>query len=174
MIMVITQDKTWFLCAESQREAEEWAQKLCETLEAAAKGANIHGKNHLGRRRRLSSHVTAATIKEIQSRDQATRIDEFLEIYFRSTAEDIRIQASRGAFSWSCMRNISWRLWLGTLPVNLSFQSWIDATRTSRLRYEELNTRFKIDSAEMEAYFEVTPLRQFILTFTTNVNACHT
>ncbi|OQR93818.1 hypothetical protein ACHHYP_02253 [Achlya hypogyna] len=132
---VITYEQTWYLCAESQRDAEDWADAICGALEAAAMGST-------GRRRRLSSHVTASTVKEIQTRDIFTRVDEFVEIYVRSSAHDIHRQATRGAFSWSCLRNLTWRLWLGALPADSPFGSWVPATLAARAEYARLQAKY--------------------------------
>ncbi|KAF0684647.1 Aste57867_23367 [Aphanomyces stellatus] len=148
---VITQEHTWYLCAESHQEAEEWADKICGTLEAAATGTSLQPLHDStqnagsGRRRRLSSHVTAATVKEIQARDGATRVDEFLEVYLRSTEDEIRNQAARGAFSWSCMRSITWRIWLGVLPHDAPLGLWQGLVKEHRDRYEALRTSYALD-----------------------------
>ncbi|CAK4662155.1 hypothetical protein LEN26_006527 [Aphanomyces euteiches] len=153
---VITAEHTWYLCADTQREAEEWVDMICSTLESAATSTTstpttLNDDSSLLRRRRLSSHVTASNVKEIQSRDGATRIDEFIDIYIRSEAMDIRTQASRGAFSWSSLRSITWRVWLGCLPPTLSFGEWSAVTQCNRRRYDELCAAYPLD---LDALFD--------------------
>ncbi|KDO19297.1 hypothetical protein SPRG_15236 [Saprolegnia parasitica CBS 223.65] len=160
---VITLEQTWYLCAESQREAEEWADTICGALEAAA-GRSPSSTPLTSRRRRLSSHVTASTVKEIQTRDVWTRVDEFVEIYVRSNHHDIHRQATRGAFSWSCLRNLTWRLWLGVLPQAASFEAWVPTTQVARVRYAQLQDRYAFelpsgidDDSEDPCFYEAVP-----------------
>ncbi|ETV90246.1 hypothetical protein H310_14925 [Aphanomyces invadans] len=143
---VITLEQTWYLCADTPHDAEEWVDLICTTLEAAAMDAPFPTTTQVdspsfpsgGRRRRLSSHITTSTVLEIQSRDASTRVDEFIEIFVRSNETDIRSQAARGAFSWSCLRSITWRLWLGCLPMDAPIGSWTAITSAHRQRYESL------------------------------------
>ncbi|RHY18746.1 hypothetical protein DYB36_012369 [Aphanomyces astaci] len=148
---VITLEQTWYLCADTPHDAEEWVDLICTTLEAAAMDAPFPShadppaSSNIGdggsRRRRLSSHITTSTVQEIQSRDMSTRVDEFLEMYVRSDEADIRSQAARGALSWSCLRNITWRLWLGCLPMDAPLGEWVDITTRHRRRYDQLRAK---------------------------------
>ncbi|OQR81887.1 hypothetical protein THRCLA_11312 [Thraustotheca clavata] len=138
---IITKEKTWYLCAQSQKEAEEWADAICTALESAA--INSSTLINDTQRRRLSSHVTASTVKEIQTRDIFTRLDEFLEIYVRSDLHDIHRQATRGALSWSCLRNLMWRVWLGILPGTTTFDQWVPITTSSRELYTNYQQQYR-------------------------------
>ncbi|TMW60790.1 hypothetical protein Poli38472_000832 [Pythium oligandrum] len=135
VLMVITQDKTWFLCANSGRDASDWAEEICAAIDRVSQAILLQGNGPRSKRRRLSSHVSAVTLKEIQSREPRARVDEFLEIFVRSNHEDVRMQAMEGALSWSCMRNLAWRLWLDVLPLDMAFTEWIPTTRIKREKY---------------------------------------
>lgn len=142
VLMVVTTEKTWFLCAEHGREASDWAEAICGTIEKLSQGVLLQGIS--SKRRRLSSNVSAVTLKEIQSREPRTRVDEFLEVFVKSTCEDIRIQAMKGALSWSCMRNLTWKLWLDYLPLDVPFSQWISTTREKRQKYAWLRKDHRI------------------------------
>lgn len=135
VVMVVTSDKTWFLCAAHGRDASEWAEAICTAIDSVSvHGVLLHGA--ASQKRRLSNTVTAVTLREIQSREPRTRVDEFLEVFVRSSGEDIRAQAMKGAFSWSCMRNLAWKLWLDYLPPDIPFGAWQSTAREKRQRYE--------------------------------------
>ncbi|GLD91860.1 hypothetical protein PINS_up000393 [Pythium insidiosum] len=137
VVMVVTQEKTWFLCAEHGREASDWAETICATIEKSSQAVLLTGSARASqKRRRLSSNASAVTLKEIQTRDPKARVHEFLAIFVRSTAEDVRLQAMEGAFSWSCLRNVVWKVWLDVLPMDAPFQEWVPIITTKRLQYE--------------------------------------
>ncbi|KAJ0401216.1 hypothetical protein ATCC90586_010169 [Pythium insidiosum] len=137
VVMVVTQDKTWFLCAEHGREASDWAETICGTIEKCSQAVLLAGSTGASqKRRRLSSNASAVTLREIQTRDPKARVHEFLAIFVRSTAEDVRLQAMEGAFSWSCLRNVVWKVWLNVLPMDSAFQEWVPSITTKRLQYE--------------------------------------
>lgn len=142
VLMVVTTEKTWFLCAEHGREASDWAEVICATIEKLSQGVLLQGIS--SKRRRLSSNVSAVTLKEIQSREPRTRVDEFLEVFVKSNGEDIRIQAMKGALSWSCMRNLAWKLWLDYLPLDVPFNQWLPITREKRQKYAWLRKNHQI------------------------------
>ncbi|RQM23246.1 hypothetical protein B5M09_004536 [Aphanomyces astaci] len=156
---VITLEQTWYLCADTPHDAEEWVDLICTTLEAAAMDAPFPShadppaSSNIGdggsRRRRLSSHITTSTVQEIQSRDMSTRVDEFLEMYVRSDETDIRSQAARGALSWSCLRNITWRLWLGCLPMDAPLGEWASSFVTNDLDDHPTEKRSEDEVAHM-------------------------
>ena len=147
---VITHEKTWYFCAQTQQEAEEWVDEICGALEANREGR--------GRRRRLSSHASESTVKEMQSRDIPSRVDEFMDIYIRSTDHEVRRQATKGTFAWSSLRNVTWRVWLGCLS-HTNVGSWVQSTRASRARYDALKTEHPIDFATL---FDVRFLKWFL------------
>ncbi|DAZ93324.1 TPA: hypothetical protein N0F65_003275 [Lagenidium giganteum] len=157
VVMVVTQERTWFLCAANAREASDWAEAICGTIERVSQGAVLlQGQHVSSKRRRLSSNASAITLKEIQKREPKTRVEEFLEIFVNSNAEDIRIQAMKGAFSWSCMRNIAWKLWLDCLPQTKPFREWTSVTRAKRMKYEQLrqkHTHFAMSGFETDQEF---------------------
>uniref|UniRef100_K3W7N5 Rab-GAP TBC domain-containing protein n=1 Tax=Globisporangium ultimum (strain ATCC 200006 / CBS 805.95 / DAOM BR144) TaxID=431595 RepID=K3W7N5_GLOUD len=147
VVMVVTTDKTWFLCAEHAREANDWAEAICATIEKVSQGVLLEGRS--AARRRLSSTVTAVTLREIQSREPHARVDEFLEVFVKSNSEDVRIQTMKGALSWSCMRNLAWKLWLDYLPLDVPFKDWIPIAKEKRQKYSALRKRHSIFSESL-------------------------
>lgn len=137
VVMVVTSDKTWFLCAEHGRDASEWTEAICSAIESVSLQSVLpHGAE--AKRRRMSSAVSATTLKEIQSREPHTRVDEFLEVFVKSSSEDVRTQAMKGVFSWSCVRNLVWKLWLDYVPADVPFAAWLKTVRDKRERYTSL------------------------------------
>ncbi|TYZ65232.1 hypothetical protein PybrP1_012328 [[Pythium] brassicae (nom. inval.)] len=151
VVMVVTCDKTWFLCAEHGRDASDWAEAICSAIEVTCvQGVLLHGA--APKRRRLSSAVSAVTLKEIQSREPRTRVDEFLEVFVRSNSEEVRSQAMKGALSWSCMRNLVWKLWLDYLPADVPFAAWLATARDKRQRYASLRKSHAIFARALGEY----------------------
>lgn len=132
--MVVTKERTWFLCAEHGREASDWAEAICASIDKLSLAVLLRGKT--SKRRRLTTNVSSVTLREIQSREPKARVDEFLEIFVKSTREDICLQAMKGAFAWSCMRNIAWKLWLNYLPQDKPFRQWVSVAHSKRRKYE--------------------------------------
>jgi TBC1 domain family protein 5 len=159
MVMVITREKTWFLCAENAREANEWSSRICATLKNASQGIlgiESNSQEETRSRRRLSSNASSGTLREIQKREPKARVDEFLEIFVKSNLEDIRLQVMKGALSWSCMRNLTWKFWLGYLPQDMAFKEWIPTARSKRVRYINLRKQHTI----LQDSYDSSPVRQ--------------
>ncbi|RLN74038.1 hypothetical protein BBJ28_00000363 [Nothophytophthora sp. Chile5] len=131
VLMVVTKDKTWFLCADHIREAGEWADTICSAIERVSAGPQEKQT-----RRRLPNNASAVTLRELQARDAKARVAEFLEVFVRSTREDMCLQAAKGALAWSCMRSLAWKVWLGYLPSDMPFHQWTAIAREKRQRYE--------------------------------------
>lgn len=150
VVMVVTTDKTWFLCAEHSRDASDWAEAICAAIERVSVSPLSSSSppwpprdpssaaSSSPTRRRLSNTVSAGTLREIQSRDTRTRVDEFLEVFVRSWRDDVRLQALQGALSWSCMRNVAWKLWLEYIPSDVPFGAWTATLSDKRQRYASL------------------------------------
>ncbi|KAF1778253.1 WLM domain [Phytophthora cactorum] len=117
VLMVVTKDKTWFLCADHVRDASDWSDAICSAIE------RVSTDGVQEQRRRLDSCVSAVTLCELQSRDAKARVDEFLEVFVRSTREDLCLQAAKGALSWSCMRSLTWKVWLEYIPSDVPLAS---------------------------------------------------
>jgi hypothetical protein len=135
VLMVVTNDKTWFLCADHVREASDWSDAICNAIERL--GDAKPASRQLMQRRRLNSSVSTGTLCELQSRGAKARVDEFLEVFVRSTREDMCLQAAKGALSWSCMRSLTWKLWLDYIPGDVPFSQWVAIAREKRLRYDK-------------------------------------
>lgn len=163
--MVVTADKTWFLCADHARDVGDWASEICSTIDRAADaeiGArslpsadfntqsprsqqpDTSAKKQNRQRQRLSSSATAATLRELQSRDAKARVVEFLEILVRCSASDACGQALKGALSWSCVRNITWKIWLDYIPGDLQIRQWVPVVRDKRRHYAGERKRFSV------------------------------
>lgn len=158
VLMVITEEKTWFLCAENGREANDWAQAICNSIDRMSQGLFIPEGPQASskKRRRLTTNASFETLKEIQVREPKTRVDEFLEIFVKSDINDIRVQAVKGGFSWSCMRNIAWKLWLDYFPLHVPFNEWKLIARDKRQNYEKVRAQFAsftMDSAFTDSEF---------------------
>ncbi|KAE8901111.1 hypothetical protein PF005_g3353 [Phytophthora fragariae] len=137
VLMVVAQNKTWFLCADHVRDASDWCDAICSAIERVS---NEDGRQQEPLRRRLNSSASAVTLCELQSRGAKARVDEFLEVFVRSTREDMCLQAAKGALSWSCMRSLTWKVWLEYIPGDVPFSQWVVIARDKRQRYEkELN-----------------------------------
>ncbi|KAL4171684.1 hypothetical protein KRP22_009774 [Phytophthora ramorum] len=134
VLMVVTKDKTWFLCADHVRDASDWCDAICAAIERVSNDGVMHDK--LTQRRRLTNNASAVTLCELQSRGVKARVDEFLEVFVRSTREDMCLQAAKGALSWSCMRSLTWKVWLDYIPGDVPFNQWSAITRDKRQRYE--------------------------------------
>lgn len=154
--MVVTTDKTWFLCANHSRDASDWASDICAAIDRVADseigsssmssvGSSTQsprstqfegsGKKQQRQRQRLSSSATAATLRELQSRDAKARVDEFLEVFVRCSASDARDQTLKGALSWSCVRNLAWKVWLDYIPGDLQIRQWVAVVTDKRRHY---------------------------------------
>ncbi|KAG7397236.1 TBC1 domain, member 5 [Phytophthora boehmeriae] len=132
VLMVVTKDKTWFLCADYVRDANDWCDAICSAIERVNTDGVFQQPD-----RRLHSSASAVSLTELQSRDSKARVDEFLEVFVRSTREDMTLQAAKGALSWSCMRSLAWKVWLEYIPGDVPFNQWVAITREKRQRYEE-------------------------------------
>lgn len=138
VLMVVTKDKTWFLCADHVRDASDWSDAICNAIErVSSDGVQEH-------RHRLGSGVTSVTLCELQTRDAKARVDEFLEVFVRSTREDLCIQAAKGALSWSCMRSLTWKVWLEYIPSDVPFSQWTSIARDKRQRYDKERSKLKL------------------------------
>ncbi|KAG1713089.1 hypothetical protein DVH05_000817 [Phytophthora capsici] len=137
VLMVVTKDKTWFLCADHVRDASDWSDAICSAIERVSNdGVAGLQQEILTQRRRLNSGVSAVTLCELQSRDAKARVDEFLEVFVHFTREDMTLQAAKGALSWSCMRSLAWKVWLDYLPADVPFSQWRAIAHDKRQRYE--------------------------------------
>ncbi|KAG7390635.1 TBC1 domain, member 5 [Phytophthora pseudosyringae] len=134
VLMVVTKDKTWFLCADHVRDASDWSDAICSAIERVTSEGL---QERPTQRRRLDSGVSAVTLCELQSRGAKARVDEFLEVFVRSTREDMCLQAAKGALSWSCMRGLTWKVWLDCIPADVPFSQWGSIAREKRQRYEK-------------------------------------
>ncbi|OWZ10455.1 hypothetical protein PHMEG_00016691 [Phytophthora megakarya] len=142
VLMVVTKDKTWFLCADHVRDASDWSDAICAAIERVSSDGVLHER--VTQRRRLDSGVSAVTLCELQSRDTKARVDEFLEVFVRSTREDMCLQAAKGALSWSCMRSLTWKVWLDYLPADVPFNQWTRIAREKRQRYEKERCKYDL------------------------------
>ncbi|ETL36499.1 hypothetical protein F441_11860 [Phytophthora nicotianae CJ01A1] len=138
VLMVVTKDKTWFLCADHVRDASDWSDAICNAIE------RISSDGVQEQRRRLDSGVSTVTLYELQSRDAKARVNEFLEVFVRSTREDLCLQAAKGALSWSCMRSLTWKVWLDYIPSDLPFSQWTSIAREKRQGYEKERGKYKL------------------------------
>ncbi|KAG6974256.1 hypothetical protein JG688_00003140 [Phytophthora aleatoria] len=138
VLMVVTKDKTWFLCADHVRDASDWSDAICSAIE------RVSTDGVQEQRRRLDSCVSAVTLCELQSRDAKARVDEFLEVFVRSTREDLCLQAAKGALSWSCMRSLTWKVWLEYIPSDVTFSQWTSIARDKRQRYEKERCKYTL------------------------------
>ncbi|KAG3175385.1 hypothetical protein PC128_g17777 [Phytophthora cactorum] len=138
VLMVVTKDKTWFLCADHVRDASDWSDAICSAIE------RVSTDGVQEQRRRLDSCVSAVTLCELQSRDAKARVDEFLEVFVRSTREDLCLQAAKGALSWSCMRSLTWKVWLEYIPSDVPFSQWTSIARDKRQRYEKERCKYTL------------------------------
>ncbi|KAG6586813.1 tbc1 domain family member 5 [Phytophthora cinnamomi] len=136
VLMVVAKDKTWFLCADHVRDASDWCDAICAAIERVSNGDGAT-QHQPERRRRLNSSASAVTLSELQSRGAKARVDEFLEVFVRSTREDMCLQAAKGALSWSCMRGLAWKVWLEYIPGDVPFSQWAPIARDKRQRYEK-------------------------------------
>lgn len=102
MIMIMTTEETWFLCAEDEREAQDWVDVLTSSLDSARRT----GKIPFPRRRGLRFQISKATIAEIQTRDINTRVYEFQEMFLCADENHRRQEAANGELTWSCLRSI--------------------------------------------------------------------
>ncbi|GMF16594.1 unnamed protein product [Phytophthora fragariaefolia] len=134
--MVVAKDRTWFLCADHVRDASDWCDAICAAIERVSNGDAAAPQQLERRRRRLSSSASADTLCELQSRGAKARVDEFFEVFVRSTREDMCLQAAKGALSWSCMRSLAWKVWLECIPADVPFSQWVVIAREKRQRYE--------------------------------------
>jgi hypothetical protein len=158
VLMVVTADKTWFLCANQARDASDWAADICAAIDRVADSeigsssiSSIGSSTQSPRsqqsdgsgkkqkqnrqRQRLSSSATTATLRELQSRDAKARVDEFLEVFVRCSASEARTQALKGALSWSCVRNLAWKVWLDYIPGDLQIRQWVSVVTDKRRHY---------------------------------------
>ncbi|GMF17611.1 unnamed protein product [Phytophthora lilii] len=133
VLMVVTKDKTWFLCADHVRDASDWGDAICAAIERVSTDARVDSGSP---RRRLHSCASASPLGELQARGAKARVDEFLEVFVRSTREDMCLQAAKGALSWSCMRSLAWKVWLEYIPGDVPFNQWVSIAREKRQRYE--------------------------------------
>lgn len=148
--MVVTNDKTWFLCAEQARDATDWATEVCSAIDkmtnaetrANAVSPNSDSKQQAVLRQRLSRSASFATLRELQSRDTSARVDEFLAIVVRCSPAEARDQALKGAMSWSCVRNIAWKIWLDYIPGDVPMKQWVPSVREKRRHYIHERKRF--------------------------------
>lgn len=168
--MVVAKDKTWFLCAERNRDASDWAAAVCAAIDRVGEDTVVSSSDSTprSRHRRLSSNAchSPTTLRELQSRGARSRADAFLELFVKSTAPDACLQAVRGALSWSCMRGIAWKVWLDYLPADVPLKDWLPIVRDKRCQYAAKRQRHsalrnnlagRVDDVDFVASCEVSP-----------------
>ncbi|RLN44103.1 hypothetical protein BBJ29_003774 [Phytophthora kernoviae] len=76
VLMVVAKDKTWFLCADYVRDANDWCDAICNAIERVNTDGVIQQPD-----RRLHSSASAVSLTELQSRGSKARVNEFLEVF---------------------------------------------------------------------------------------------
>ncbi|CEG39602.1 tbc1 domain family member 5 q92609 [Plasmopara halstedii] len=127
VLMVVTNDKTWFLCASSRHDASDWNDAICNAVKRLSNEQTHHQRSY---------EISTCKLSDMQSRDSEARVEYFLNFFVQSTVEDLSLKAVEGKFSQSCMRSLVWKVWLDYLPKNVPFNQWLKIAREKRLGYE--------------------------------------